>query len=80
MTEGKVTLTCGHTHETPVGIWEPDIDREGQRCRSYSTCCPPCAEDASLAMVERIEELEAENRELCRALWQISVPDTEGEE
>ena len=78
MTEGKVTLTCGHVNETPVHIWEPDIDRQGQRCRSYSTYCPACAEDASLAMVKQIEEIEAENRELCRALWNIYAQ--EGEE
>ena len=60
MVEGKVTLTCGHTSATPVGIWEPEIDREGNRCRSYSTYCPACAEDASLVMVKRIEELEGE--------------------
>ena len=78
MSEGKVTLTCGHVNETPVHIWEPDIDRQGQRCRSYSTYCPACAEDASLAMVKQIEEIEAENRELCRALWNIYAQ--EGEE
>ena len=59
MSEGKVTLTCGHTNETPVSIWEPDIDREGKRCRSYSTYCPACVEDASLVMVEQVEGLEA---------------------
>ena len=78
MVEGKVTLTCGHVNETPVHIWEPDIDRQGQRCWSYSTYCPACAEASSLAMVEHIEALEAENRELCRALWDISAK--EGEE
>lgn len=57
--EGKVTLTCGQTDEPPVGIWEPEIDRQGQRCRSYSTYCPDCAEASSLAMVELIEELKA---------------------
>ena len=78
MGEGKVTLTCGHTNETPVGVWEPEIDREGNRCRSYSKYCPVCAEDASLVMVKRIEELETENKELCAALWHSSIK--EGEE
>ena len=73
MTEGKFTLTCGHTNETPVNIWEPWIDRRGKRCRSYSTYCPACVEDASLAMVERIEELEAENKDLCKAFWNLTV-------
>ena len=77
MTEGKFTLTCGHTNETPVNIWEPWIDRRGKRCRSYSTYCPACAEASSLAMVERIEELEDENRELCRALWNSSIKEGE---
>ena len=70
--EGKVTLTCWHTNMPSVNIWEPWIDRQGQRCRSYATYCPACAEDASLAMVEQIEEIEAENRELRRELWNIS--------
>ena len=73
MSEGKVTLTCGHTNETPVGIWEPWIDRQGQRCRSYSTYCPACATDASLDMVGLIESLEAENRDLCRTYWNLTV-------
>lgn len=64
MSEGTITLTCGHTNETPVSIWEPEIDRHGNRCRSYSTYCPACAGDASLAMVKQIEELEEE----CDAL------------
>ena len=76
--EGKVTLTCGHVNETPVHIWEPDIDRQGLRCRSYSTYCSDCATEASLDMMGLIESLEAENRELCRALWNISAQ--EGEE
>ena len=59
MSEGTITLTCGHTDEPPVGIWEPEIDRHGNRCRSYSTYCPTCAEDASFVMVEQIEALEA---------------------
>lgn len=68
MSEGKVTLTCGHVNETPVHIWEPDIDRQGQRCRSYSTYCPACAENASLAMVEQIEGLEAKLTKALKAL------------
>ena len=70
MVEGKVTLTCGHTNATPVGIWEPEIDRHGNRCRSYSTYCPACAEDASFVMVEQIEALEAKVKRLREALAQ----------
>ncbi len=61
MSEGKLILTCGHTNMPLVGVWEPETDERGNRCRSYSTFCPVCAEDASLVMVKRIEELEAEN-------------------
>lgn len=81
MSEGKVTLTCGHTDEPPVGIWEPEIDRQGQRCRSYSTFCPVCAEDASLAMAEHIEEIEAENKRLWAALAEaVYLLDPEAED
>lgn len=67
MREGKVTLTCGHSNVPPVGVWEPEIDREGNRCRSYSTYCPDCAERATLVMVRWIEALEAENNLLREA-------------
>lgn len=81
MSEGKVTLTCGHTHETPVNLWEPEIDREGNRCRSYSTYCPACAEDASLVMVNRIEALEAEVELLREAVAEaVYLLDPEAED
>lgn len=74
MSEGKVTLTCGHINEPSVGIWEPETDRHGNSCRSYSAYCPACAEEATLVMVERIEELEAEvellkKKEVEEVMW-----------
>ena len=59
MSEGKLILTCGHTNMPLVGVWEPETDERGNRCRSYSTYCPACAEEATRVMVGRIEELEA---------------------
>ena len=76
MGEGKVTLTCGHSNVPPVGVWEPEIDREGNKCRSYSTYCPDCAERATLVMVRRIEALEAD---LARFRYPI-CEEGEGEE
>ena len=59
MSEGKLILTCGHTNMPLVGVWEPETDERGNRCRSYSIYCPACAEEATRVMVGRIEELEA---------------------
>lgn len=63
MGEGEFILTCGHTNMPLVGVWEPETDERGNRCRSYSTYCPACAEEATRVMVGRIEELEAKVKE-----------------
>ena len=73
MREGKVTLTCGHINEPSVGIWEPETDRHGNRCRSYSTYCPACAEEATRVMVGRIEELETKLAKAVEALDKLDV-------
>ena len=78
MSEGKVTLTCGHSTETSVGVWEPETDRHGNRCRSYSTYCPACAEEATRVMVERIEELEVEVKEAYQRGYAQAVEDAVG--
>ena len=67
MGDGKIILTCGHAGAAQVGVWELDIDGEGGMCRSYSTYCPTCAEEATLRLVERAKAAE-DKLEIERAL------------